>query len=588
MLKTQSMIKTRAYFHEQYIDNVILEIAKAGMLHQTEVLTSLKGYEPRVKPIEPSERLFKVTSIISRLQSVFSGLKLDLPRTSGNNLKVLGDAEIDEIDRGLLEVEQSYSAIASEPTKPGPETKVKIEQQLSELSNNCKGKLLAWRQCLDITRVVEEAKSKCARTAKTIAISGWIPTEKKVEFEEALKKGSDGYCATSYLPPSKGDSHHHEEVESSFQLGEPGTAIEPIEEKFEPPPTLTRNPKITFVYEKIVTGFGLPNYFEVDPTVFMFISFPIIFGLMFGDVGHGAIFLILSLLLYVVNRKGIKTSELFEYMIKGSPLLIMCSIAAIFFGFLYGELFGSPEYYHVLEGFIHGATGVIISEVVRSASHSIETFLSGVAGFSVPVPFPFSPFEKPMLLLLVSLYVAIIQITFGLVLGLINQIRKGDYREAIIGPGLWLWFYLSCAYLFLRFKSGLFTVALQRADILGIYIALPAIVMVLARTGLHGMDGFGHALESLISSLSNSISYARILALALTHGAFSKILLMFLGLGSALAIVGVVMWGMFTFLLILCFEGLLSFIQTLRLHWVEWFLKFYTGDGYAYEPLRFS
>lgn len=138
-------------------------------------------------------------------------------------------------------------------------------------------------------------------------------------------------------------------------------------------------------------------------------------------------------------------------------------------------------------------------------------------------------------------------------------------------------------------EAGILSIVFQRADILGLYVALPAVVMLLARTTIHGMDGFGHSLESLISSLSNSISYGRILALALTHGAFARILLMFLGLqGAALAIVGAVMWGLFTFLLILCFEGLLSFIQTLRLHWVEWFLKFYSGDGYEYRPLRFN
>ncbi|MEM2942140.1 MAG: V-type ATPase 116kDa subunit family protein, partial [Candidatus Bathyarchaeia archaeon] len=69
----------------------------------------------------------------------------------------------------------------------------------------------------------------------------------------------------------------------------------------------------------------------------------------------------------------------------------------------------------------------------------------------------------------------------------------------------------------------------------------------------------------------------------------SRILLMFLELGGAgLAIVGGLMWAVLTFLLIICFEGLLSFIQTLRLHWVEWFLKFYSGDGYEYKPIRLN
>ncbi len=575
LLKTQPMVKARAYFHEEYVDEVIMNIVEAGMLHQTDVLKSLRGFEAQVKPVEPSEKLFRVTSVISRVQTILAGLNIDPKQARTAIFEVLSEKKIEEIDRELMDIEGRYAGIASElatraaegKTATEPDTKTETNQRLSELTSDYGERLLLWNRQLEVTRLMEDAKSKSARTSKTFVIEGWIPQKKTGEFEEAVNKGSRGYYATSYLqPPPKTEAQSHE---------------------IEAPPTQIRNPRIAYVYEKVVTGFGLPNYFEIDPTVFMIISFPVIFGLMFGDVGHGLLLLLCSLLLFVVNRRGVKAPELFEYMIKGSPLLIMCSISAIFFGFLYGELFGSEEYYHIVDGFLHHALGVSILETVRSTSHVIEGVLSTVAGFPIPVPFPFAPFEKPMLLLLVSLYVAIIQITLGLVLGLINQLRRRNYLEAIVGPGLWLWFYSSCAYLFLRYKSGILSVVFQRGDILGLYIALPAVVMLLARTGLHGMDGFGHSLESLISSLSNSISYGRILALALTHGAFSKILLMFLGLqGELLAIVGGVMWALLTFLLILCFEGLLSFIQTLRLHWVEWFLKFYSGDGYGYKPLR--
>jgi V/A-type H+-transporting ATPase subunit I len=568
LLKTRTMTKARIYFHEQYADDVFLKVAETGTLHQTDVLESLRGLEPQIRPVEPSEKLFRVTALISRMQAVISNLSPISVRTPKVDLRVLTGEDIETIDREFSSVEQVYSSVTLRLTDAEEDKKTQAKEELSKLLRDHEEKLLRWSQHLEITRVVEEAKSKSARTSRTYVIEGWIPVERKNDFEEAVRQGSEGYCATLYLSPSTAGGHGHAEV--------------------EPPPTLIRNPRMAYVYEKLVTGFGLPNYFEVDPTIFMIISFPIIFGLMFADVGHGLILLMFSLLLVAINRRGVRAPELFEYMIKGSPLLVMCSISAVFFGFIEGELFGSEKYYHILDGFLHETLGVSILETVRSASHTIEAALSAVAGFSIPIPFPFSPFEKPMALLLVSLYVAIIQITFGLVLGLVNQLRKRNYLEAIVGPSLWLWFYLSCAYLFLRYKSGILSIVFQRGDILGLYIALPAIIMILARTALHGMDGFGHSLESLISSLSNSISYGRILALALTHGAFSRILLMFLGLQeTALAIVGGVMWVFLTFLLILCFEGLLSFIQTLRLHWVEWFLKFYSGDGYAYKPLRF-
>jgi V/A-type H+-transporting ATPase subunit I len=575
------MTKARAYFHEEYIDQVLVEIIEAGILHPTNSMETFRSFEPRVRSVEPSDKLFRVTSIISRLSEFLSYTNLSNFSSLMSENKVLGNEDIEAIDSKLVEVEEAYSAIEEDLDVS------ERKKRISEIMKKYGEKIVYWNHQLQLTRLVEETKSKAARTDKVLIIEGWIPTNKRKVFTEAVEKGAEGYSVTLFLDPVN-------EATKKCRIGEMQNSdnghgpnrYPHMPECFETPPSKINNPKIAYVYEKIVTGFGLPNYFEVDPTIFMVISFPVIFGLMFGDVGHGLLLLFFSVLLYFINKKGVETSELFEYMLRGSPLLIMCSIAAIFFGFLYGELFGSELYFHIFDHNIQEIFGLSILEIVEVSSHTLESVLSEIAGFSIPVPFPFSPFENPMLLLLISLYVAIIQITFGLILGLINEIRKGNIREAILGPGLWLWFYLSCAYLFLRFKSQLLTVVFQRADILAIYIILPALVMIVARTAIHGMDGFGHALESLISSLSNSISYGRILALALTHGAFSKLLLMFLELeGIVMTIIGFIMWAFFTFLLILCFEGLLSFIQTLRLHWVEWFLKFYSGDGFEYKPL---
>ncbi|MBS7650505.1 MAG: V-type ATPase 116kDa subunit family protein [Candidatus Bathyarchaeia archaeon] len=552
MIKTATMIKARAYIHKEYMERAILSVAKSGVLHQIDALESLKDFEPKVKAVESTERLFKSTSIISRIQALLSSVE-EKPEPSILELKVLSAEEIDSIDRLLSEIEQKYNG--------NKEIGMKPTLSIEDLNN-----LLLWERQLEATRLVEEAKSKCAQTEKIFIIEGWIPKDKKENFENAVIEGSKGCCVTSYLLPAQVSGHSQESPES--------------------PPTLIRNPRIAYVYEKLVTGFGIPNYFEIDPTIFMTFSFPLIFGLIFGDVGHGLVLLALSLLLYAVNRKGIRAPELFEYIIKGSPLLVMCSASSIFFGFLYGEMFGSEKYYHIIDELIHHNLGVSSHEIVEKISKNLELTLSGIAGFSIPVPFPFSPFDQPTLLLLVSLYVAMLHITFGLVLGLINELRRKNYLEAIVGPGLWLWFYLSFAYLLLKYKSGIFSAVFQDMNILGVYIALPAVIMILARASVHGIDGFGHALESLISSLSNSISYGRILALAVAHAAFSKILLMMLEFEGIFAIVGWLMWAIFTFLLILCFECLLSFIHTLRLHWVEWFLKFYTGDGYRYEPLK--
>ena len=574
MLLAERMAKLRFYVHENYIDEILFRIGQAGFLHQTEIRESFKDFEGYVHPVESSERLFRLSSVLSRIQMLISTLKVE-EGEAVEKVKVqpiLADEDIDRIEENLSRVEEEYAETATrlaelKKEEKSSELKVIEEQKkrISKLTDEVGMKLLVDRERVEIVRAIEEAKTKTGKTKRTYVLEGWVPKDKTKSLAKIVEEASFGYFSFATLEEDVRRGH---EVEGKAS-----------------PPTLLKNPGIAYVYQRIVTAFGIPNYQEVDPSIFMIFSFPAIFGLMFGDIGHGLILLALSLMLYVAKMKKLKTNELFNYLIQGSPLLMMCSIAAIIVGFLYGEVFGSHHYYEIVEEAIYGVIGVKIHEVVKGASLSLEGFLSTIAGFRIRIPFPFSPIEDTRSMLLVSIYVAILHISFGLVLGLINEIKGRRYREAILGPGLWIWFYFGFAYLFLRYKSQLLTVIFQRLDIVGLYIVLPAMVMIIARSAFHGMDGFGHALESLIASLSNTISYGRILALALAHSAFSSLLLSFTELnGTMMLAVGWAVWTVFTFLLILCFETLLSFIHTLRLHWVEWFLKFYSGSGFEYKP----
>lgn len=582
MLLAERMNKVRIYVSKSYIDDVMFKLGEAGMIHQTEIRESLKDLEGYVHPIESSERLFKLSSILSRIEMLISSLKLE-NETIPERAKVerfLSNKDLERLEAESTRIEEEHSRIVSQLTEfekqEGTEEKTEqiseLTAELDKLATESKVQLLVNRERIEVARKIEEAKTRVGETSRTFVIEGWVPEKKMEDLKRVVQEASFGFCAFVSLEIAPQEGHGGEEAKA--------------------PPTLLRNPRIAYVYEKIATAFGVPNYREVDPSVFMLFSFPIIFGLMFGDVGQGSVLLVLTLLLYMLKRRNLKTSEIFSYLIQGSPLLVMCSISAIFFGFLYGEFFGfemyneeAAHYFPLLEEGFRSLTGISLSHTIQGASHSLEAAISSILGLPIRIPFPFSPFEDPSTMLLLSIYVAIVQISFGLVLGLINEVRNRRFKQAVIGPGIWLWFYWSFAYLLIRYGSKIFSVIFERMDIMGIYLVLPASTMILAQVAVHKMDGFGHALESLIASISNTISYGRILALALAHGAFSRILLMFLGLeGMLMMIVGFVMWAAFTFLLIMCFEFLLSFIHTLRLHWVEWFLKFYSGNGFQYRP----
>jgi V/A-type H+-transporting ATPase subunit I len=179
----------------------------------------------------------------------------------------------------------------------------------------------------------------------------------------------------------------------------------------------------------------------------------------------------------------------------------------------------------------------------------------------------------------------------------INKLRHRDYRHAIFGPIIWLAFLWGLAYMI--FNYGINFMSWPPIDLI-LFLILPAVIMFVGGIVVFGfMEGFMEAIEKLIESISNTISYSRILALNMAHAGFAKTFLFIGGVVAAeinsifyqIATEGVMFILMLIGMLILAsvfvllMEGLLSFIHSLRLLWVEAFLKFYAGTGYEYKPL---
>ncbi|MEM3754530.1 MAG: V-type ATPase 116kDa subunit family protein [Candidatus Bathyarchaeia archaeon] len=554
MLTAERMSLIRIYVYKPFIEDVIFSLGEAKIFHPIDIKQHLHEFNGKVQQVETGERAFKISSILSKIQNLLMRIDMNIEdiKISKKVKKFLTDEDISKIDEEIAAIESEFSKLY--------EADFSLKEKFAQ-------ELLVKKEALEIAKLMNELKSKIGMTKKTFILEGWVPTKRVNELNEIIDKASLGFYSILEIKPKK--SIKEEDVNIN-------------------PPTLLKTPSFAKVFEKITTSFGIPSYFEINPSIFMAISFPIIFGLMFGDVGHGLMLFFASLLLYSLKKHKLKLGEFFNYVIEGVPLLVTCSLSSIFFGFLYGEIFGSEEFFETLDDWISHSFGISIYHSIKHSSESIEKFLSGIFGFRVRVPFPFSPFHEPMLMLLISIYVAMIHISSGLFLGFLNKLINKEFKEAIGGPGVWLFFYLNFSYLLLKYRSKVFTI-IERMDLMIIHLALPIAIMLVTKLLVHKAEGFTEGLEALISSLSNTISYGRILALALAHGAFSKVLLMFLEFGEGIMrIVGVAIWVFITLLLILTFEGLLSFIHTLRLHWVEWFLKFYSGTGIPYQPFAFS
>jgi V/A-type H+-transporting ATPase subunit I len=178
-----------------------------------------------------------------------------------------------------------------------------------------------------------------------------------------------------------------------------------------------------------------------------------------------------------------------------------------------------------------------------------------------------------------------------MVLKIIDDAHVGGYRELISGPLVWLWFYAAFGITLLqyglRFPNYLFNPA-NTTDIF-LRMGVPLIAMLVLNVWMEGGMGLMHAFENLLASLSHTISYVRILAMKLIEDVFFHlflgVLVFFLAMGSlATAAIGWILYSALVVVLIMILETAFVFMQSLRLHWVEWFLKFFDGSGTAFKP----
>ena len=413
-----------------------------------------------------------------------------------------------------------------------------LKGKLAEISREDGGYLLVEKEVVGAERAFEQAKGYCGKTESTYMIEGWAPSAKIKKINTDLKS----ICANEVIV--KDWSAHNA-------------------------PTQMQNPKLPVLstFEKLTVGFGVPKSDEIDPTVLWLITYPLFFGFMFGDVGDGLVVMIISSIIYYFKRKGLTIPDnsfgglggVFSMVVQGSPLLILSGLSATVVGFLYGTVFGNVEWFRLVTG--------------------------------LPGPLWFEPFSNIRLMLRLSITIGVIHIMSGLVLSIIDKAYVREWKEMITGPLVWLWFYGMFGFTLLqyglRFPNYLFNPN-SLPDIF-VRMGIPLIVMIVLKIWKEGPMGMMDAFEALLASLSHTISYVRILAMKLIEDVFLHlffgVLVFFTAWGTITGdAIGGVLFAALTTVLILILETAFVFMQSLRLHWVEWFLKFYNGGGTAFKP----
>ncbi|MFW9889245.1 MAG: V-type ATP synthase subunit I [Candidatus Thorarchaeota archaeon] len=447
--------------------------------------------------------------------------------------------------------------------------------------------LAAWEiLTIETTRV--DAKRYLVYTEQSVKAWGWIPEGTEEELEEILKETTGSVVDIKFEHP------HFAEHEA---------------------PTYLDNPSVMSPTEDVVMAFGTPSQHDLDPTKIMFLSFPIIFGFVFADIGQGFLILLIGLAAWRAKRRGDDWGQIMSYLQSGAEGLVMMGIFAIIGGFLFGSFFGAETVFEPLwptfAHFIDDGHGHMIVNPYR-ASHMLK----------------------------LSIEIGAIHILLGIILNIYTKIKHHERREAIVGIS-----YLILYYGFINLLFGVsyssvndwFSTAGQvylwvpiagigyGTGSNGVYLAsgiaplyfslftfiVPMIIMAVA-SFRGGMDGAVLFLEYAIGMISHTVSYARIFALNTVHvilsGVFFTLIpavlyipfpeLTLFGvdliphevhphtLGAPdtphLPLLGAIIGTFIVGIL----EGLLAFMHTLRLHFVEWFSKFFHAGGIAFAPFR--
>jgi len=374
---------------------------------------------------------------VSEVLSNFNFRELRIPEISGTPSTLIADITREEegIKKQIASLETDISS---------------IKEKYSEF-------ILASEELLTIEAEKAEAPVKIATSEHTFIIDGWIPEDQFATLERTIESATNGRAFVSKQKIAYGD-----------------TDIIPIEYD---------NPKITQPFQEIMDLYARPKYKELDPTSLIFISFPLFYGMILGDIGYALILLTLALgIKKMVNSDAIKPLM---------NILIYCQISTLIFGVLYGEFMGFP----LASLTSHGITtpGLI------PGFDTIPLFGS-IAG--EVITYPIHRTHIVMSMIVATALIGALHVNFGYMLGFINERRKHGFAAAMFEKGSWFVIEIGIILGVLGYTGYAPT------DIIGVIVFLIGFVMLVKGEGAKGPI-------ELPRLVSNSLSYTRIIAVRL-------------------------------------------------------------------------
>jgi V/A-type H+-transporting ATPase subunit I len=407
--------------------------------------------------------------------------------------------------------------------------------------------LLEFWKNLRLNELYNTIEKNYGKTAHTVLFTGWVPRSLQESLDSTIRKACKNACYIEWHRP------------------EDAVGIEGHEA-----PVQFKNPKVLRPFQMLVENYSIPEYGTFDPTPVVAVAYLIMFGMMFGDAGHGAVLVLAGVIGSIVRRDS-PIKRLFQ-------LIVWCGASAVVFGVLFGSYFGMEWLPPVWFDF-HGAV----------TGHGGGGFVNDIYG-----------------ILTLTIYFGIGVIGIGLLINWANCIRKGRWMQLVLDKTgiLGGWMYGAGVYTAFYFGKHDFK-QLPPGSLLFWILGIPAILFFLKpivefviEHRRHGkpftgftvvdfiMEWIVEMLEVFSGYLANTLSFMRVAGLGIAHvslmTAFFEIGRM---IGNGSYNIGSYIVLLFGNLLVIVLEGLSAGIQSLRLNYYEFFSKYFSGSGIAYTPV---
>jgi len=550
-----------------------------------------------------------LNSFIGTISGNFSDIELELQDGAIEGLFFQGSTNASKVIALFVKVEQSNDAqsllnqlgfqainipegISGDPNQLIVDLRSQISELMAEKSsisndieswsNEYGSSLACGLELLEREHDILTAPVKLAVSEHAFFVDGWIELSRSEEVQSALTKS----CLYSEVTPFKieagggghghSDHHHHQEM----------------------PPISYKDRMLSKPMELLTDAVGRPAYGRIDPTLFMFVTYPIFFGMMLGDMAYGLVTIALGA--FVFSKAN--TNEMVRL---GGKFLIYIGLGTLTFGYIYAEFAGWEIFMYEktkIDGvYVYGDN---LSPVAFLANlYPLSDSAHGYGpelelGFGINLYFPFHRVGTHLEdLIVLTIYVGFIHIIFGKLIGFRDVLFYGTDHGHV---GLAAAFFEHGAWIVLLVGGFMFTYGFlgpEDAEYLlqpGAAIALSAVVMLIWT--LYNYHGIPIAVSLILAPIEaigmmpSVISYVRLFAVGIV--------------GVKIAETGNKLWEpmMDADLLLVpfFFIGWLSVqifawvlgvfspnIHAARLHFVEWMRQYYDSSGEAFEPFGF-